>query len=311
MKRADSPTVGAWSLLSSLRSKLTRLGPRAQEGTGYRAAVLIAVPQPYDFHLSTVRFRDFGSDGATVWHDDGLHRVIDGQEVRIEAAPGGVRVEPSGDGIEDVRRLLGLPFDLEPFRAWADEEPVLGRFTRMLTGFRPTLNPRPFEALVVAITTQQISLHAAAAIRARFVQRFGVRHDRAWAFPERDLVARATTREITSIGFSQRKAEYVIGLARSDLDLKALERLPDDEVIEALVALPGLGRWTADWYLARHLARPEAWPAGDLGVRKAVASFYADGRSLSIQEVRVLGARFAPFQNLSAQFLLAGARIAG
>ena len=79
----------------------------------------------------------------------------------------------------------------------------------------------------------------------------------------------------------------------------------------ALTGLPGLGRWTADWFLARHLARPRAWPAGDLGVRKAVAAFYAPGRSLSIEEVRLMGARFDPFQNLSAQFLLAGLRMAG
>ena len=211
----------------------------------------------------------------------------------------------------EVGRLLGLPFDLDPFLAWADPDPVLGPVARSLRGFRPPLNPRPFEALVVAITTQQISLRAAAAIRGRFVERFGVRHEIAWEFPTRERVAQARASDITAIGFSSRKAEYVIGLARSDLDLDALAMLPDAGVIAALTAQPGLGRWTADWFLARHLARPEAWPAGDLGLRKAVAAFYADGRSPSIQEVRAMGERFAPFQNLSAQYLLAGARMAG
>ena len=280
--------------------------------TSVRAAVLVRIPEPYDFLLSTSRFRDFGSDGATVWHEGGLHRVVAGTEVRIEAAPGGVRVEPGGSEAErEVGRLLGLPFELEQFRAWAEEEPVVGRFTRSLAGLRPTLNPQPFEALVVEITTQQISLRAAAAIRGRFVERFGVRHEVAWEFPDREAVARARVNEITAIGFSQKKAEYVIGLARSDLDFGALETLPDDDVIAALVALPGLGRWSADWFLARHLARPGAWPAGDLGVRKAVAAFYADGRPLTIEEVRTMGERFAPFQNLSAQYLLAGLRMAG
>jgi DNA-3-methyladenine glycosylase II len=108
----------------------------------------------------------------------------------------------------------------------------------------------------------------------------------------------------------------VVGLARSELVLDALAALPDEEVAAALTALPGLGEWTADWFLARHLARPAAWPAGDLDVRKAVSSFYADARALtikpmSIKEVRAMGERFAPFQNLSAQFLLMGARLAG
>jgi DNA-3-methyladenine glycosylase II len=274
--------------------------------------MLLTVPEPYDFHLSTVRFRDFGTDLATVWHEGGLHRVVAGVEVRIEAAPGGVRVEPDvSDGMTEISRLLGLPFDLEPFRRWADGEPVIGPVVRALDGFRPPLNPRPFEALVVAITTQQISLRAAAAIRGRFVDRYGERHRIAFAFPERERVARLRPRELVVVGFSGRKAEYLIELARSDLDLDALASLDDDDVIETLTAVPGLGRWTADWFLARHLARPRAWPAGDLGLRKAVSAFYADERPLSIQEVRTMGERFAPFENLSAQHLLVGARMAG
>jgi len=269
--------------------------------------VLIRIPEPYDFALSTSRFRDFGTDGATVLHDGGLHRVVAGREIHIKPAPGGVRIKPSSaEAVREVEHLLGAPFDLEVFRTWAARKPVLGRIVSALPGFRPTLNPRPFEALVVAITTQQISLRAAAAIRGRFVERFGVHHEVAWEFPDRERVARARPREITAIGFSQKKAEYVIGLARSDLDLDALDGLADAEVVSTLTALPGLGRWTADWFLARHLARPEAWPAGDLGVRKAVATFYADGRPLSIEEVRTMGERFAPFQNLSAHFLLTG-----
>jgi 3-methyladenine DNA glycosylase/8-oxoguanine DNA glycosylase len=121
----------------------------------------------------------------------------------------------------------------------------------------------------------------------------------------------ARPRHFTVLGFSRAKAEYVLELAHSDVDLEALSTRSDDEVIEALTAIRGLGRWTADWFLARHLARPRAWPAGDLGVRKAVSTFYADGRQLSIEEVRTMGERFQPFENLSAQFLLAGARMAG
>ncbi len=235
--------------------------------------MLLRVPQPYDFDLSGSRYRDFGSDRATVWHEGRLHRVIAGEEVRVDAAPGGVRIEPGGPAAtREVGHLLGLPFDLDVFRTWAHPDTVLGSVVRALSGFRPTLNPQPFEALVVAITTQQISLRAAAAIRGRFVERFGIRHDLAWEFPTRERVARARASDITAIGFSTRKAEYVIGLARSDLDFEALAALPDADVIASLTAQPGLGRWTADWFLARHLARPDAWPAGDLGLRKAVAS---------------------------------------
>jgi DNA-3-methyladenine glycosylase II len=274
--------------------------------------VLLEIPQPYDFSLSTARFRDFGSDRATVWHEGGLHRVVAGQEVRVTAAPGGVDVEPwSDEAAEEIGRLLGLPFDLDAFREFAAADPVLGPIVEAVLGFRPTMNPRPFEALVVAITTQQISLRAAAAIRSNFVERFGVRHEHAWEFPTRERMRSARPADFTVIGFSRAKAEYVLELAHSSLDLDALAALPDEDVITAITSVRGLGRWTADWFLARHLARPRAWPAGDLGVRKAVSTFYAGGRPLSIEEVRTMGERFAPYENLSAQFLLIAARMHG
>ena len=274
--------------------------------------MLLAVPDPYDFELSTRRFRDFGTDGATVLHEGGLHRVAGGREVRVTAAQGGVEIEPwSEDGAAEIGRLIGLPFDLGAFRAWAAETAVLGPIVDALGGFRPTLNPQPFEALVVAITTQQISLRAAAAIRGNLVRAYGVRHDVAWEFPSRGAIKELRPRHFTPLGFSRAKAEYVLELAHSELDLDALATLDDDEVIATLTSVRGLGRWTADWFLARHLARPRGWPAGDLGLRKAVSTFYAAGRPLSIEEVRRMSERFAPFENLSAQFLLAGARMAG
>ncbi|MCS7007053.1 MAG: GNAT family N-acetyltransferase [Gaiellaceae bacterium] len=259
--------------------------------------MLLRIPEPYDFALSTARFRDYGPDRATCWHEGGLHRVVGGQEVRIEPGPGGVRIEPAPAGAaEHVARLLGLPFDLAAFRAWAHRDPVLSRLVELLAGFRPTLSPDPFEALVTAITTQQISLRAAAAIRARFVERYGERHEVAWAFPKRERVARLRPRDLVALGFSARKAEYLIGLARSELDLEALGGLPDEEVLAAVTGVRGLGRWTADWFLARHLARPRAWPAGDLGLRKAVSRLYAEGRVLTTEEVRAIGGALRPLR---------------
>ena len=272
----------------------------------------LEIPEPYDFELSTTRFRNFGTDLATVWHEGGLHRVVAGREIRITAADGGVDVEPwSAEAAPEIGLLLGLPFDLDAFRQWASSDETLAMVIDLVPGFRPTMNPQPFEALVVAITTQQISLHAAASIRRNLVERYGVRHDVAWAFPTRERIKELRPRHFTPLGFSRAKAEYVLELAHSDLDLDALAALDDEDVIARLTSVHGIGRWTADWFLARHLARPHAWPAGDLGVRKAVSTFYAAGRSLSIEEVRLMGERFAPLQNLSAQFLLAGARMAG
>jgi DNA-3-methyladenine glycosylase II len=265
---------------------------------------VLRIPEPYDFELSLERFFAWGLDRANVWHAGGLHRVVDGREVRIERAPGGVSVEPLDDTIEPVvRKLLGLEFVLEPFYEFAAGEPVLAGVVPRLAGFRPPLAPNPFESLVTSITAQQVSLHAAFAIRSRLIERFGERGDVAYAFPTAARLADAQPDELLAIGFSRRKAEYVIGLARADLDLEALALLPDDEVKAAISSLRGLGEWSADWFLARHLARPEAWPAGDLALRKAVLAFYPD-----VEDIRAAGERFRPFQNLTAHYLLLALR---
>jgi 3-methyladenine DNA glycosylase/8-oxoguanine DNA glycosylase len=266
--------------------------------------LLLRLPEPYDFALSTERFRAFGVDLANLWHEGGLHRVVGTREVRIEAAPGGVDVDPlDAETAPVVGKLLGLEFDLEPFTAWAARQPVLAELVPRLEGFRPPLAPDPFESLVTSITAQQVSLFAAFAIRTRLIERFGEPGRLAYAFPTRERVAAASEDELVALGFSRRKAEYVVGLARAGLDLDELADLPDNEVRTRLVAIRGLGPWTAEWFLARHLARPRAWPAGDLGLRKAAEIFYG-------LDVHELGPRLDPFQNLSAHYLLTGLRVA-
>jgi 3-methyladenine DNA glycosylase/8-oxoguanine DNA glycosylase len=273
--------------------------------------VLVRLPEPYDFELSTERFRAFGRDPVNVWEEGRLYRVLDGAEVALAAAPRGVRVEPRDVGRRDaIRRFLGASFDLDGFIAFARvSDPVLARIVAGLPGLRPLLIPDPFEMLVGSITAQQVSLYAAGAIRARLVERYGRRVDHAYSFPRPEDVARASPEDLTALGFSRRKAEYTLALARSDLDLDALAVRPDEDVKRTLTALPGLGEWTADWFLARHLGRPDAWPAGDLGLRKAVAAFYFDGRAASADDVRAFGARFSPFRNLAAQYLLVALRV--
>src|SRR5436190_540165 len=221
----------------STRAAVSRAtSPHAESRTSRSTTstrLLLRLPEPYDFDVSTERFRVFGADVANLWHEGGLHRVVDGREVRIEAAPGGVDVAPLDDRTRPVvEKLLGLEFDLPRFYAWAADRPVLA-----------------------------------------------------------------------ALGFSRRKAEYVVGLAREEIDLEALAMLDDDEVRARLTAIRGLGPWTADWFLARHLARPRAWPAGDLGVRKAAQLLYG-------LDVHELGRRLDPFQNLSAHYLLTGMRVA-
>ena len=259
---------------------------------------LLELPQPFDFELSTGRFRAFGTDLANRLVGGVLHRAVGGRDVAIRARPGGVDVEPlDAETRPVVSKLLGAEFELDPFYAWASGP--LAELVARLRGFRPPLQPDPFEALVTSITAQQVSLFAAVAIRNRLIERLGRPAGDAWAFPTRARVAAATEDDLVAVGFTRRKAEAAVALARSDVDLHALAALPDGDVRSVITSFRGLGPWTADWFLARHLARPRAWPAGDLALRKAARDLYG-------VEVTQLGRLLDPFQNLSAHYLLTG-----
>jgi DNA-3-methyladenine glycosylase II len=274
---------------------------RRRPGRRHLARLKLELPEPYDFALSLRRFVVFGTDLANRFVDGVLHRAVGGRDVAIAAAIGGVDVEPLDDETRPVvLQLLGAPFELEPFYAWANG--TMAGLVRRLNGFRPPLQPDPFEALVTSITAQQVSLFSAVAIRNRLIERFGERAGEAWAFPTRVRLAAAREEELVGVGFTRRKAEYAVALARSDLDLDELATLTDEQVRARITAQRGLGPWTAEWFLARHLARPHAWPSGDLALRKAALSLYG-------VDVHELGPQLHPFENLSAHYLLTGAHL--
>src|SRR3979409_2485125 len=101
---------------------------------------LMRMPEPYAFELSTERYRAFGPDLANLWHEDALHRVVDGREMRIGPAEGGVAVEPPDSGTEPVgRKLLGAEFDLDEFYGFAAREPTLAVLVEELHGLRPPI----------------------------------------------------------------------------------------------------------------------------------------------------------------------------
>ena len=254
---------------------------------------------PFDFELSTERFRAFGPDLANLWHDGGLHRVFGGTEVRIEASS---FTTSNSLLLDHVRRYVGGGWDLDGFYAFAAADPVLAPVAARLRGFRPPLVPDPFEALATSISAQQISLVMAFRIRNRFIERFGRKIGAAWEFPRAEQVATADPAELFALGFTRRKAEYVVGVAQAELPYEELGTLPDDEVKARLTAVRGLGDWSADWYLARHLGRPQAWAPGDLGVRRALAL-----HNLEPSDVE----RFAPHQNLAVHYLLLAERMPG
>jgi DNA-3-methyladenine glycosylase II len=120
-------------------------------------------------------------------------------------------------------------------------------------------------------------------------------------------LAGAGVAELRELQFSNAKAvaivEFAGAVAGGRVDLGELAGLADEEVVERLVVFPGIGRWTAEWLLARTLGRPRV-VAGDLGVRKAVGAAYLDGRMPSEAEVRAATAHWGTAAGVAQQLLL-------
>ncbi len=192
-------------------------------------------------------------------------------------------------------------------------DPVIADVAGAAPGLRPVLWSDPFSALVRSISAQQVNLAWAAVTRARLASTFGQRHwiGQHWVYSlDPAALCSAQPDQLRALQLSRAKATALIGLAQAAedgaLDITQLQNLGDDEVVERLTRLRGVGRWSADWFLARTLGRPRV-VAGDLGVRKAVGAAYLGGRLPSELEVRQVTEHWGPAAGMAQQLLLSTA----
>jgi DNA-3-methyladenine glycosylase II len=158
-----------------------------------------------------------------------------------------------------------------------------------------------YGALLRSIVGQQVSTKAARAIYNRVLGLFGGKA------PSPRRLLRASEEELREAGLSGRKVEYVRDLARhvldGELELDRLAELEDERVIEEIVAVRGLGRWTAEMFLLFHLERPDVLSGGDLGIRKAIGIEYGLEPTPTPQETVAFGERWSPHRSLASIYL--------
>ena len=158
-----------------------------------------------------------------------------------------------------------------------------------------------YGALLRSIVGQQVSTKAARAIYNRVLELFGGKT------PSPQRLLKVSEEELRGAGLSGRKVEYVRDLARhvidGELELDRLEQLDDEQVIEEIVAVRGLGRWTAEMFLLFHLERPDILSGGDLGIRKAIQLEYGLEEMPTPQETVAFGERWAPHRSLASIYL--------
>ncbi len=295
----------------------------------------IAPVAPYDFELtagqpSYSREQEFKTES----YDDGTYtRLLDLGDSTVLASVRSVGAvdQPklaamfTGDGLDSdgaeratvqLRWLLGCDQELRGFYDSVADDPVLNNVVGEFYGYHNTRTASVFEALVQAVMGQQIATAVARIVRNLLVQHYGVRANIAgeewYAFPRAESLAIASVDDLRQLKLSVRKSEYIQGIAQTTLDspdgLEGMHQLPDDEVISQMVAIRGVGRWTAQWVLVRALARDDGFPIGDLALRRTVASLYFDGAEITDDQLLEFSQRWSPWRSLATSYLFAALR---
>jgi DNA-3-methyladenine glycosylase II len=194
-------------------------------------------------------------------------------------------------------------------RELARRDRVLAKLIAAHPDIHLTRRGDPFTTLARSIVGQQISVKAAQAVWDRFARAaqgsaaagtLGIALD-----PARVARMRVTT--MRRCGFSERKAEYVRDLARhfvtGRLTPHTWSALDDEALIEALVDVKGIGRWTAEMFLMFHEVRADVLPIGDIGLQNAMAILYNKGERMLPAQMREYAERWAPWRSVATWYL--------
>ncbi|MBP8132777.1 MAG: DNA-3-methyladenine glycosylase 2 [Zoogloea sp.] len=290
------------------------------------AALACSVPLPPDFRPDDVRAfhaRDTQQLAERVGPDriaKGL--VWNGHPASLEIVfrPGHadacLAIDGPCDGVattlEDlVRHLLGLTQPVESFETAHRAHALLGPLIARHPGLRVPQAATPFEALTWAVTGQQISVHAALALRRRLIGVAGITHSDGLAcYPDAFALVRLNAPQLHTAGFSHSKAQTLLDLARLVIDghlpLDAWrDGTPADEIRNHLLAVRGIGPWTVNYTLLRGFAHLDGSLHGDAAVRRKLQSLLGQTERLTADEAETWLTPFSPWRALVAAHLWA------
>lgn len=281
----------------------------------------IALQGPLDLAASLEWFARWGEDLLARWDGRGLTLTAAsrGRRVPFTCRVSGTRECPvlrvtvrrdehAAAAAHAVSHLFLT--DTGALERLAERDPIISRLNRRFRGTRPVLQQEPFTALIRSISAQQINLKWALTTRNRLTRAFGVRHRIEDSFvysidPRR--VAGADADAIRALQFTTAKAKSIHAVAHAimdhTIDVARLSELSDEAVTADLIRIPGIGTWTADWFLVRTLGRARV-VAEDLGVRKAVGQAYLNGRLPQAREVRSVTAHWGTASAMAQHLLL-------
>lgn len=214
--------------------------------------------------------------------------------------------------LQTARHLFSADLDLAPLYQLMNQDQHLQPLVSYFRGLRYMLAPDLFQAMIINIIGQQITLSFANTLTERLLQLAGDRLvDREGTtylvFPTPEAVARLSVETLRALQFSQRKAEYIIDFAQAvveqRIDLERLWQLTDEEAIAYLSTQRGVGRWTVECLLMFGMGRPDLLPVADIGLRNGIQLVYGLTEKPTQAEMRRLGAAWSPWRSYVSLYL--------
>lgn len=269
-----------------------------------------AVP-PFRLDLTVWALRRRPENIIDRWDGQAYRRVlmVEGKPVEIEVTQSGssetprLRVTATGSGVglhtkrplrARVERMLGTRADLSKFYQMATKQPELGSLVQRFRGLKPPRFPSVFESLLNAFSCQQVSLAVGMLLLNRLAECYGpsIRKcdEKVYAFPRPRELAGERPEALGKLGFSRQKARAIIELSQEvvtrHLDLEELMELDGDPLLPRLVALRGVGRWSAEYVSLRGLGKLDVFPGDDVGAQNKLQRFFSLRKPPSYESVR-------------------------
>lgn len=211
-----------------------------------------------------------------------------------------------------IEWMMGTKDDVKEFYRAGLKDKKFAPIIRNFYGLRAPKTPTIFEALIIAITEQQIALPVAISMRKRLVEKYGdsikTDHKKYYTFPSPESLAKAKVEEVRELKFSSQKSNYLVDVSKmvfnGEIDLEEMKKWDKEEIINTLTKIKGIGPWTVEYMMCRGMGRYDALPANDMGLRMGVTKYLNKRERVSEKEVRDLLEPFGKYQGYAAFYLI-------
>lgn len=287
--------------------------------------ILLPLPKEFSF---TETLHYLSKSSLEILHRIEDERIIklldvDGTAVLIEVSqpnPSHLQLRflhqlpPTGRAYQQIVQYvcdwLDLKTDLTAFYALAKTDPLLQPLVERYRGLRIVGIPDLFEALVWAVTGQQIHLGFAFTLKQRFIEQFGKSEmwegQQYWLFPEPSQFDETAIPQLRSLQFTQKKAEYIVGIAQEiNSGRLSKEKLRKDfqQAERQLCQIRGIGPWTANYAMMRCFRDPSAFPIADVGLHNALKHLLHRKEKPTMDEIKTIFSRWKNWEAYAVFYL--------